>query len=100
MEAVFSVLLVTSAREDSVYFPYRYYSPNMNRWFTVDPAGLIDGPNEYGYVGENPLRHIDKNGLNKNPVNWYDRFIHVKKHLCKKKRDALVNCIKKELVTV
>ena len=32
------------------YFPYRYYSTAMNRWLGPDPAGLVDGPNVYGYV--------------------------------------------------
>jgi RHS repeat-associated protein len=44
------------------YFPYRYYSPMMNRWTAADPLGLVDGPNLYGYVGGNPIMHIDPEG--------------------------------------
>jgi len=79
------------------YFPYRYYSPNMNRWTSGDPAGLVDGPNVYEYVGENPVTHIDKKGLNKNPVDWYERFINAKNICDKKKQDGIRKCIKKEL---
>ena len=45
------------------YFPYRYYSPNMNRWTMPDPMGLIDGPNVYGYVKNAPIRFLDKLGF-------------------------------------
>jgi len=44
------------------YFPYRYYHPHLARWTTPDPAGLIDGPNVYGYVGGNPVTFYDKYG--------------------------------------
>ena len=44
------------------YFPYRYYSPMMNRWTAADPLGMVDGPNMYGYVGGNPIMHIDPEG--------------------------------------
>ena len=45
------------------YFPYRYYSPSMNRWTSADPARLIDGPNVYDYVGGNPISRKDLLGL-------------------------------------
>jgi len=45
------------------YFPYRYYSPSMNRWTSPDPAELIDGPNVYAYVGGNPVVYMDILGL-------------------------------------
>ena len=32
------------------HFPYRYLGPDMSRWTSADPAGLVDGPNVYGYV--------------------------------------------------
>ena len=32
--------------------PYRNYSPTMARWTTMDPAGMVDGPNMYGYTRE------------------------------------------------
>jgi len=45
------------------YFPYRYYHPHLARWTTPDPAGLIDGPNVYGYVNVNPVNNWDLLGL-------------------------------------
>ena len=45
------------------YFPYRYYNPVASRWLTPDPAGLIDGPNVYGYVMGNPVNKYDPLGL-------------------------------------
>jgi RHS repeat-associated protein len=45
------------------YFPYRYYSPNMNRWTMPDPLGLVDGPNVYAYVGGKPTSRFDRLGL-------------------------------------
>ena len=45
--------------------PYRNYSPAMARWTTVDPAGMVDGPNMYGYVGGNPVKYKDYLGLHK-----------------------------------
>ena len=45
------------------YFPFRYYSPNMNRWTTPDPVGLMDGPNVYTYVKCRPIFSVDFLGL-------------------------------------
>ncbi len=42
--------------------PYRNYSPSMARWTTLDPAGMVDGPNMYEYVGNNTVLYIDPNG--------------------------------------
>jgi RHS repeat-associated protein len=43
--------------------PLRPYDPNLARWLTEDPAGMVDGPNEYRYVGGNPSSFIDIFGL-------------------------------------
>ena len=43
--------------------PYRNYSPAMARWTTVDPKGMADGPNMYGYVQGNPVSRVDLLGL-------------------------------------
>ena len=50
-------------RFNAYYFPYRYYNPSASRWLAPDPAGLIDGPNVYGYVLGNPLGALDFLGL-------------------------------------
>jgi RHS repeat-associated protein len=31
-------------------FPYRMYGPDLARWLSRDPLGMVDGPNVYGYV--------------------------------------------------
>ncbi|NLV44305.1 MAG: RHS repeat-associated core domain-containing protein, partial [Candidatus Hydrogenedentes bacterium] len=51
------------AESQMYYFPYRYYSPNMNRWTSPDPAGLVDGPNIYIYVLNNSINSVDLLGL-------------------------------------
>ena len=43
--------------------PYRNYSPGMARWTTLDPAGMVDGPNRYAYVGGRPVILLDVFGL-------------------------------------
>jgi len=51
-------------KDDGLYYaPFRYYSPTMNRWTTRDPLGMVDGPNTYIYVKDNPLNEIDILGL-------------------------------------
>ena len=47
---------------NAYYFPYRYYNPSASRWLAPDPAGLIDGPNVYGYVRGNPVMYHDPLG--------------------------------------
>ncbi|MFC1809099.1 RHS repeat-associated core domain-containing protein, partial [Candidatus Omnitrophota bacterium] len=42
-----------------VYFGVRYYDPRIGRWITKDPMGMIDGPNLYAYVGNNPVNFVD-----------------------------------------
>ncbi|MBX3177085.1 MAG: RHS repeat-associated core domain-containing protein [Candidatus Hydrogenedentes bacterium] len=44
------------------YTAYRYYSPDANRWLTRDPLGMVDGPNMYAYVVNNPVSLIDVDG--------------------------------------
>jgi RHS repeat-associated protein len=42
---------------------FRYRNPENGQFLTKDPAGMIDGPNEYTYVGQNPATHFDPEGL-------------------------------------
>ncbi|NLV42094.1 MAG: RHS repeat-associated core domain-containing protein, partial [Candidatus Hydrogenedentes bacterium] len=44
-------------------YPYRHYSPAMARWTGADPAGLVNGPNVYGYTGNSPIARLDPMGL-------------------------------------
>ncbi len=45
------------------YFGARYYSPEIGRWTQRDPAGTVDGLNLYGYLSNEPTRHVDWWGL-------------------------------------
>ena len=45
------------------YFGARYYDPEIGRWLTPDPLGMVDGPNTYLYVNNNPVNLVDPYGL-------------------------------------
>ncbi len=44
------------------YHSARYYAGWLGRWVTVDPAGLVDGLNLYGYAKNQPSTILDING--------------------------------------
>jgi len=46
-----------------IFFGLRFYDPSLGRWLTPDPSGFADGPNQYLYVCNNPLRRLDLFGL-------------------------------------
>ena len=43
--------------------PFRHYRPTMARSTTLDPLGMIDGPNMYAYVGGDVINLLDPMGL-------------------------------------
>ncbi|MCO6455657.1 MAG: pre-peptidase C-terminal domain-containing protein [Pirellulaceae bacterium] len=45
-----------------VYLRARYYDPSTGRFLSKDPAGFVDGPNVYGYVGNRPTIIVDPSG--------------------------------------
>ncbi len=45
-----------------IYFGARYYEPRVGRWITKDPLGMVDGPNVYTYVNNNPINSFDPFG--------------------------------------
>lgn len=47
------------------YYGARYYAPWLQRWLSADPAGAVDGLNLYGFVGNNPIIHVDQTGTSK-----------------------------------
>ncbi|WP_374699526.1 RHS repeat-associated core domain-containing protein [Wolbachia endosymbiont (group A) of Limnophora tigrina] len=56
-------------RDDSTglyYYGARYYAPWLLRWINPDPAGTVDGPNLYQFVGGNPAIYRDKGGNARN----------------------------------
>jgi len=46
-------------------FGARWYRLGWGRFLTPDPAGFVDGPNMYAYVGNQPLAFFDPSGLGK-----------------------------------
>jgi RHS repeat-associated protein len=46
------------------YYRNRFYSPQIGRFITQDPIGLLGGTNLYAYVGNDPINFIDPLGLN------------------------------------
>jgi len=59
-----------------MYFaPYRWYDPEVARWMSRDPLGMINGPNLYEYVLDNPMLYIDPLGLTCR--EWLDAGIAV-----------------------
>jgi RHS repeat-associated protein len=45
------------------YYRARYYSPELQRFISKDPIGLLGGINLYSYVANNPINWIDPSGL-------------------------------------
>ncbi len=38
------------------------FTPTVGRWLSEDPAGYVDGPNVYLYVGNQPVFSVDPSG--------------------------------------
>ena len=51
------------------YHSARYYLPWVGRWGCCDPKGLIDGPNIYAYVINNPVILFDSSGGETEPYD-------------------------------
>ena len=41
------------------YYRARYYNPELGRFLSRDPAGMVDGPNMYVYVKNEPVNKVD-----------------------------------------
>ena len=48
------------------YYGMRYYNPTTGRWISRDPIGDRGGLNLYGFVGNDPVNHIDLLGA----IDW------------------------------
>ncbi|WP_392890482.1 C2H2-type zinc finger protein [Pseudomonas migulae] len=51
------------------YYGYRYFAPWLSRWINPDPAGMVDGLNLYGFVGNSPVARVDRDGRVGSPVD-------------------------------
>lgn len=45
------------------YYRARFLDPTLGSFISSDPAGLVDGPNTYAYVSNNPTNSRDPGGL-------------------------------------
>jgi RHS repeat-associated protein len=54
-----------------LYYRARWYDPQQGRFLTEDPAGLLGGPNLYGYVSQDPVNATDPTGLYELDVHYY-----------------------------
>ena len=52
-----------SRRSGLSYFGARYYDSRIGRWTQPDPLGMVNGPNMYLYVNNNPVNKVDPYGL-------------------------------------
>ena len=50
-------------RSGLYYYRARFYSPELGRFITQDPIGMLGGPNLYAYVGNDPIEFTDPIGL-------------------------------------
>jgi len=46
-----------------IYYLYRFYDPNLQRWVNRDPVEELGGINLYGFVGNQPISTVDNYGL-------------------------------------
>ena len=54
-----------------MFYPFRAYEVNFQRWLNQDPIGEIGGINLYEFVGNNSLQYVDPLGLEGNPLSIY-----------------------------
>ena len=65
VEASYKTLRYSGKERDATglyYYGYRYYAPWLYRWLNPDPGGAMDGLNLYGFVGNDPMGHVDGDG--------------------------------------
>jgi RHS repeat-associated protein len=53
-----------------VYYGYRFYAPEWQRWVNRDPIGEAGGANLFGYIYNKPLSLVDPRGL-----SWWSIFV-------------------------
>jgi RHS repeat-associated protein len=57
-----------------MYYRARYYSPEMKRFISEDPIGMLGGVNFYSYVGNGPVNFTDKMGLKRGELVFFEHF--------------------------
>ncbi|MBR7560569.1 RHS repeat-associated core domain-containing protein, partial [Mycobacterium tuberculosis] len=51
------------------FYGWRYYQPEIGRWLSADPGGMIDGVNLFRMVKNSPVNFHDDDGLAPFDVN-------------------------------
>ena len=46
-----------------LYYGFRYYSPQLGRWVSRDPAGIGGGSSEYAFLANTSVNQVDSLGL-------------------------------------
>lgn len=54
---------IASPRDGLALAVYRQYDPELGRWISQDPVGLLGGANMMAYVDNNPVNAVDPLGL-------------------------------------
>lgn len=65
IEVAYKTLRYSGKERDATglyYYGYRYMAPWLCRWLNPDRAGLVDGLNVFGFVGNNPVNWSDRDG--------------------------------------
>jgi len=66
LEVSFKTIRYSGKERDATglyYYGFRYLAPWLHRWINPDPAGAVDGLNLFGFVGNNPVTVVDRDGL-------------------------------------
>ncbi|WP_349969704.1 RHS repeat-associated core domain-containing protein [Pseudomonas caspiana] len=75
VEAKYKTIRYSGQERDATglyYYGMRYYAPWLCRWINPDPAGVAAGMNLYQMVVNNPIGHVDSQGLA--PVELDDKL--------------------------
>jgi len=59
---------------DLYYYRARYYSPELQRFISEDPIGLLGGINFFIYVGNNSVNSKDPFGLWEFCIPWFSSY--------------------------
>lgn len=71
---------------------YRAYDAEVGRWLSRDPIEEAGGLNLYGYVGGNPIQHVDRLGLRINYDSMFQSYKDILKRVrkCDPEVDAMI----------
>jgi RHS repeat-associated protein len=65
---------------DLLYYGYRYYNPGTGRWLGRDPIEEKGGANLYGFLQNEPIKHVDVLGTAPLPYSHFDVEFKEKGH--------------------